>query len=191
MKENKHIKLSWRAAVTIVLLIAATFSGVALLWRSHTEAAPSVKPAIGAAVPSEFSFSGVIGWWQGATNKTSMALFHNAEDCFVSVEHKSGTVDIPTELQKEKTVLATGGYIVTLASIQKLTLTTNTDSQPYNLYQYSVTTPPGANKVEGGEELGYLQLSNGYIKAMGYCDTVNELPPTIPALQAIKFKAVD
>ena len=38
-----------------------------------------------------------------------------------------------------------------------------------------------------GFELGYLQLSGSYIKIEGHCDTADELPSTLPALQAIKF----
>jgi hypothetical protein len=41
----------------------------------------------------------------------------------------------------------------------------------------------------GGLELGYLQLSGGYVQIEGHCDTPDELAATIPALQSVKFDA--
>ena len=119
-----------------------------------------------------------------------MALFHSIRDsCFTSVEHKSGTVDAAAELQKTQASLTSEGYTVTPGSAQTLTMQTNTGLQQYELQQSSITTPTGANKILGGQEFGYLQLSNGYLKIMGNCETADELPSTIPALRAIKFDA--
>ncbi len=117
-----------------------------------------------------------------------MALFHTIRDsCFTSVQHKTGTVDAAAELQKTAASLTSQGYTVTPGSTQTLTIQTNTGPRQYELQQSSVMTPAGANKLLGGQEFGYLQLSNGYLKIMGYCETADELPATIPALQAIKF----
>jgi hypothetical protein len=174
------------SALALVAILVITF-GMIVLGRSHTDATPSIKPGVGAAVPSQFSFTGSIGWWQGATNETSMALFHNAHDCFVSAQHKTGTVNVATELQKTQASLTGSGYTVTPGSTQSIVMQTKTGPQSYELYQSTVTTPAGANAVEGGQEFGYLQLSDGYLFVEGYCDTAAELPATIPALQAIKF----
>jgi len=117
-----------------------------------------------------------------------MALFHTIRDsCFTSVQHKTGTVDAVAEVQKGRASLIASGYTVTPGATQTLTIQTSTGPKQYELYQSSVTTPVGASTVLGGQEFGYLQLSNGYIKIMGYCETAKELPATIPALQAIKF----
>jgi len=173
------------AAVIVIVVVAA--SAVVLLQYNRTDAAPAVKPATGASVPSQFSFTNTTGWFQGATNATSMAVFQTTHDCFTSVEHDQGTVNVAASLQQEQTILTNGGYTVTPGNSQTLSLQTSTGPQQYELHQYSVATPAGASMVEGGEEFGYLQLSSGYLKIEGYCNTSSELAATIPALQAIKF----
>jgi hypothetical protein len=173
-------------SVVAVAVLAVTTTLI-VTNRNKTDAAASVKPAVGAAVTSQFAFTGSTGWWQGATNKTSMAVFQDTHSCFVSAEYKTGTIDAAAELQKIQSSLAGQGYTVTPGSTQTLTLQTAASQQHYELHQSAVTTPTGSSKVEGGQEFGYVQLSVGYIKIMGYCDTADELPATIPALQAIKF----
>lgn len=171
----------------LALLVIAAAATVVVLQRNRTGAAPSVKPGVGAAVPSQFSFTGTLGWWQGATSKSDIALFHNY-DCFVSAQHKTGTIaSDQAKRQKNQDSLTNDGYIVTPGVTQTLTIQTNTGPRQYQLQQSSVTAPAGADKLEGGQEFGYLQLSNGYLFVEGYCDTPDELPATIPALQAIKF----
>jgi hypothetical protein len=188
-QKHNRIRLNRHITNTLIFLAVAAASVVVVAKHNNrtTDAAPVVKQAVGAAVPSEFKFTGASGWWQGATNKTSMALFPNAQDCFTSVEYKAGTVDAAAELQKTQATLTSSGYIVTPSSTQTLALQTAKGPQKYQLYQSTVTTPTGASTVEGGQEFGYLQPSSGYLKIMGYCDTTAELPTTIPALQAMKF----
>ena len=115
-----------------------------------------------------------------------MALFHRY-DCFTSVEHKSGKVDAAAELKKNQASLTASGYSVTPGNTQALTLLTNTGPKQYVLHQSSVKTPAGLTKVKGGQEFGYVQLADSYIKVMGYCDSGSQLRLTIPALQAIHF----
>jgi hypothetical protein len=189
MNEKRNRIKSKRSLVISIVAVAvlAVATTVAMTSRNKTDAAASVKPAVGAAVTSQFAFTGSTGWWQGATNKTSMAVFQDTHSCFVSAEHKTGTVDAVAKLQKIQSSLASQGYMVTPGNIQTLILQTAAGQQRYELHQSTVTTPKGSNKVEGGQEFGYVQLSDGYIKIMGYCDTADELPATIPVLRAIKF----
>lgn len=170
-----------------IFIAIAAISTVVILPHNHTEAASPAKPAVGAAVPSQFKFTGANGWWQGATNKTSMALFHKTDGCFTSVEHKSGMVDTAAELQKQYDMQTRGGYTVTPGNTQTLTIQTVAGQEKYDLHQSSVTGTGDGGKVKGGQEFGYVQLPSGYIKVMGYCDTPDQLPATLPALQAIKF----
>lgn len=192
MKQNrKHFASNRYLVSTLVVLvvIAATCSAV-ITEHNTTDAAPSVKP-VAATARSQFSFASVSGWWQGATNKTSMALFHNSQDCFASAEYKAGIVDATAELHNAVASQVSSGYTVTPGSIQMLTLQTNIGTQKYELHQYSVTGTGSLGKLEGGQEFGYVQLAGGYVKVEGYCDTPAELPDTIPALQAIRFDAVE
>jgi len=183
----KHNRL---AVSALVVLAVAVTSVVAVTQHKHTDAAASAKPGIGAAVKSKFSSTGTIGWWQGATNKTSMALFQNTHACFVSAEYKTGTVDMASELQKTQGDLTNDGYTVTPVGTQSLTMQTTSGVKQYELQQSRVVTPASMsvqNKLQGGQEFGYIQLSRNYIKVMGYCDTAEQLPATIAALQTIKF----
>jgi hypothetical protein len=139
---------------------------------------------------SRFSFAGAPEWRKGPSNKTSMALFHG-HDCFVSAEYKPGTVEVSAELEKIKTSLTDMGYTVTTGVTLTNTLQTDQGSKEYELHQYSVTGAGSAGQVKGGQEYGYLQLSDGYVQIEGHCDSADQLPSTIPALLAIKFNIVD
>jgi len=84
------------------------------------------------------------------------------------------------------------GYTITSGANLTVTLQTDTGKQSYQLQQSTVITPAGGDKVLGGQEFGYVALSNNnYLSIKGYCDTTDELAATIPALQAIKFDASD
>lgn len=183
-QNHKRFVLNRYTIGTLALLILAA-STTLIIKHAHTDAAPAIKPGVGAAVPSQFSFSGVMGWWQGATNQTSMALFHNGDSCFTSVQHYSGTVNANAELQKLQATQS-GGGTSTPGAIVPVTLQTKSGTQQYELHQYNLA-PPDNTPLLRGLELGYLQLPGSYIKIEGHCDTTDELPATIPALQAIKF----
>ena len=157
--------------------------------HGHADTAPAVKPPVGAAVKSLFSFTGTPSWWQGATSKTDIALFHTADDgCFVSVQYKTDTIAAnEAKLQKSQAQLTSNGYTTTPGATLTLTMQTNTGPQSYKLLQSAVATPSGANTVLGGQEFGYLQLAKGYVYIEGHCNTSAELPSTIPALQAVQF----
>ena len=187
MKHNHNHSVSRRfIGGTLVVAVIAIATVIVVLWRGRIDAVSPAKPPASTSLSSQFTFTGASGWWQGATNQTSMALFHNY-DCFTSVEYKTGTVDATEELQKEQATLSMGGYTVTPTSTQALALQTATGPVEYELHQSDVTTPTGANKVEGGQEFGYVQLPKGYVKVTGHCDTNDQLASTIPALQSIKF----
>ena len=187
-QKHNRIRLNRYTVGILVFLVVTATCAVVVMRHNRTDAGPAVKPAVGAAVPSQFSFSGTPNWRQGPTNKTSMALFHNIRDsCFTSTEHYAGTVDAAAELQKAEASLTSRGYTVTPGSTRTLTIQTNTGPQQYELKQSSVITPSSASKLMGGQEFGYLQLTNGYLKIYGYCETAEQLAATIPALQAVKF----
>lgn len=186
-QKHNRFSLNRYMAGIFVLLVVAIASAVVVVRHNRTEAAPPVKPPVGAAVPSMFSFTGATGWWQGATNKMSMALFYNSSDCFTSVQYKTGTVDVAAELQKGQASQATSSGTSTQSAVLTATLQTNSGPQQYKLHQYSLSYTGSGQKPMEGLELGYIQFPDGYVKVEGHCDTVDELPATIPALQAIKY----
>jgi hypothetical protein len=184
-QKHNHFKFNRYVIGTLSLLVIAA-AAFLLLRQNQTEATPSTKPAAKTAT-SQFSFSGAPGWRKGPSNKTSMALFHGPHDCFTSVEHKTGSIDVAAELQKNQDSLTSGGYTAAPGAIQSVTLQTSTGPEQYTLRQYSVTGAGSAGTVKGGQEYGYVQLPDSYVEIKGYCDTADQLSATIPALQAIKF----
>ena len=170
-----------------VLVIAIAALSVFIVMRGSTDAAPKPTAALPASIPSDFSFSGMAGWWQGATNKTSMAVFQDSHNCFVSVQYNTGIVDTASVLQESETSLTSVGYTVTPGTVQAVSLQTNAGQQSYQLHQYAVSGDGGEGQLEGGQEFGYLQFSGGYLKIEGYCNTSDQLSATVSALQAIKY----
>jgi ABC-type antimicrobial peptide transport system permease subunit len=191
-KNSTHVHRYVVSTLAIVIVVAAV-SGMLIWNRTRTDAVSRSKRTSTAPVVSMFSFMGVSGWWRGATNRTSMALFDTdtTDGCFVSDQYQTGTVDVAAELQSNQNTLIAGGYSIASAGTQESTLQANASPVQYQLAQYSVTSSPTASQVMGGQEFGYVQLTGGYIKIMGYCNAADELSTTIPALQAITFAQTD
>jgi hypothetical protein len=176
------------SCLALVVILAVTFCVGMYEHHATTKVVSKPKTKQLLVTPSDFSFTGTTGWIQGATNKTSMALFHsNTDGCFTSAQYTNGIINGAAELQKNQDALASSGYTVKPTSTQMLILRTSTGLQQYQLHQYSAIGTGSSQQIMGGQEFGYLQLSSGYIKLMGYCNTNAELPSTIPALQAFKF----
>lgn len=188
-EKDRNSTLNRHRIGIVALLVIAIASAAMLTHYEHTDITPATEPAEGAAVSSQFSFTGTAGWRQGATNRTSMALFQNNRDCFTSIQHSTGTIDAAeAKLQQDISDLTNAGYTVTPGATLTIALQIGTGQQSYKLQQSSVTTPAGSEAVEGGQEFGYLSTSNGYLFIEGYCNTPTELPATISALRAIVFK---
>jgi len=175
--------------LAVLIIAAAIYSVLVIKPGTHDTTAPT-KPVTGAATPSEFTFTGAAGWYKGPTNKTSMALFSDDQDhsCFTSIEHKTGTVNVTAKLQNQHDDLSASGGTMTPVDTPTATIVTKTGTQQYELHQFSLTGGSDA-QLMGGLELGYLQLAagEGYLVMQGHCNTADQLPTTIPALQAYRF----
>lgn len=186
-QEHNRKMLNGYAAGALACLIVAAVVGVGfVVVHGAAEAAPTPKLSV-AATTSQFSFSGAAGWRQGPANKTSMALFSNDHSCFTSVEYESGAVNVASELQKNRDDVARIGGASTLVGSVAATLRTRAGQQKYTLYQYDESDTDSTVKLLGGLGLGYVRLSDGYLKIQAHCNTVDELPATLSALQAIRF----
>lgn len=184
--QQKHLKSKLTVTVLIsVALIVGALIAFFLLRPDPSLSAQTTEPQ------SKFSFTGAEGWFQGATNETSMAVFNTNDtmSCFVSVEYKVGTVDIQEEvLLLESAASKRGaGYQVVFMDSVDMTLKTSTGPLSYSLNQSQVTTSEGADKLKAGQEFGIINLDSHHIKVMGYCDEPSELEATLPALRAIQF----
>lgn len=181
----KHKYLILLIGVVIVIILGVIIGSVMAIRHTASDAMQRAASKPEDATP-DFSFSGMNGWWQGATNKTSMAVFRNDQKCFISAEYKLGTVDVTTALQQIQAGLAKSGFVSSPGAVQALTLQTSAGPQQYRLHQFTVSGS-GALKVEGGQAYGYLPLDRDYLFVQASCDTANDLPTTIPALRAISF----
>ena len=194
MKQKYNYKIINRYSISglAILVIAAAAFTVFIIKPGSTDAASSTKTAAVKPATPDFSFTGAAGWVQGPTNKTSMALFHGssiaqpaADGCFTSIEHKTGTVDVAAQLHKQQASLASSGATMMALSTPTTTIQTTAGPQRYQLHQYRLTG--GSTQLMGGLELGYVQLSDGYLVMQGHCNTADQLAVTIPALQAYRF----
>lgn len=185
MKQHFSVRSRPSLIVVSVLIVASIVAaGIMYARRSDAEATTSVKPAA-KAIQSQFSFSGATGWRKGPANATSLALFSDDRSCFTSMEYKAGTIDVAATLQKQQDDLATSGVVVSQGGPVEASMQTNATTQRYELHQYSLSG--GSEKLMGGLALGYIQLPKGYIEVQGHCNTAEQLPTVIPALQAYRY----
>ncbi|HET6622481.1 MAG TPA: hypothetical protein VFG56_00935 [Candidatus Saccharimonadales bacterium] len=175
--------------ILALLAIIATVFAVVVTERGGGEAASSAAPESSETHEPRFLFGGATGWRKGPSNETSLALFGPNHDCFASVQYKDGSIAADkAERQKTDKYFSDRGYVATTIDTAPMTMRTTDGQQNYELHQSAVATPAGADKVKGGQEFGYLQLSSDhYLFVEGYCDTAEQLPTTIPALKAIKL----
>ncbi len=178
-----------RLGLLSVLILVLLASVASVIWQkvSAQAAADANRPM--------FSFTGATGWWQGATDKTSMSLFNynktsnsGGGQCYVSVDYKSGSINIDNELERTYNKLTSSKYTVTQIGTKQATIQSTSGNRQYVMHQSSVTSPADASQLMGGQEYGFVQLSGGYLYIVGLCNTPDQLPQTYPALTAMKFE---
>lgn len=179
--------------VTIVASLGALVAIVAIVFgvlTSQSNAKSSSATNKATVQQSDFAFATdkAEDWRQGPSNGTSLALFSNDRTCFVSLEHRNGAVNIAAELQKIESQFVKGGYTAVRYIKKAAILRIGGESHQYQLYRYTVSGKGSGGQLYGGQEFGYVPLSNGYVFVQGYCNTVDQLPSTISALQAITVK---
>ncbi len=175
--------------VLLVTITAIIIGGIFFLHRQINSLANN-QPS-NPTVSSVFSFDETEGWWRGATDETTMAIFdsNDTHACFISAEYIKSKIDVAADLVKAQRELArNGNYTMNELGTKTLALQTPSGTQSYELHQFSITTPNGAEMVKEGQETGYIQLAKGYVKLSGYCDLSSQLEGTITALKAIRIK---
>ncbi|USN96825.1 MAG: hypothetical protein H6797_01315 [Candidatus Nomurabacteria bacterium] len=185
-----------RVIIPLVVLIALGVASVAVVMNlDHIKASTSASSTsnLPQKTPgkSQFSFdtTAASDWRQGPADKVSLAAFYSPSDCFISVEHKAGTLNVATELQKDQNGLSSDGYTSKPGAVVSATLQTSTGKKQFELHQYTVSGNGSGGKLYIAHEFGYIQLTDGYVKAQGYCDATKNMLATVTALQAIKFDA--
>lgn len=180
-------------SLIFVFVAAFGIASVALFTgRDRADAIADEAQEQSSVVSSRFSFTGVENWTKGPSNETSLAAFHEGSDnCFVSAEYITGSLDESSALQKVIEPFTTTGYAVTPQSDVTMYTLVDGKQQEYQLHQYTVKATSSTPAVKEGNEFGFISVKNGYIKVEGHCDTSAELPVTVPALQAIEFSTTN
>jgi hypothetical protein len=182
LKSFRHVK-----AIFLVFALLVVLSGAYFIKQNKAEAKTPARTVATESIPSQFSFSGASGWHKGPTNETSMALFKDDRECFTSIEHKPGIVDVDADIQKQQSMVAGGGNTMAAGATPAVTVQTDTGSQQYQLHEFTLSSGDAGHPLMGGLGLGYVQLSGGYLYIQSHCNRSDELPATIPALQAYHF----
>lgn len=143
------------------------------------KAASSLDWSVTAGLPSE---PGNANFFQAA-NKNGT--------CLITIFHRKGAINVATKVKQNEASFVKDGYSIKQVDTKTLTLKTATGPRQYELHQYHVTGDGIGWKMNPGQEFGYIPLSKGYLDVRGYCDSVEQLQATIPALRAIKFNPTD
>ena len=188
-KQKAKNKQSTKVIIASLIFGCLVFA-VGLIFFVQAQAHSRVEAAGRSAETSPFSFntSGAEGWWQGAVDARSIVLFNerDAKGCFVSLVYKEGVVDRDRELSKRKSETESSGqYSFVSAGSKQLSLRTSSGQKPYELHLSSIIVPAGADDVKRGQAFGYVQLIDGYVEAMGVCDTPEQIESIYPALTAL------
>lgn len=121
-----------------------------------------------------------------------MALFSDAADdgtsqCFTSAEYYTGANDIESLHAQSSSELSGDGRTVTALGAEPMLLQTSSGTKPYMLHQYDIDTTSGAHEQMGGHAIGYIPLTDGYIKIYANCNHAYQLSTTTAALEAYRF----
>lgn len=186
-KRKVNLSLMALAAVLTVGVLAA----VSVNFKK-TGASPKISNKV-TITKSIFVFDGTKapGWRQGPTNGTSMALFSDDRNCFVSIQQKDGALDEIKELKSTQESLGSGGYQVSNLGGVAVSLSSSSKNINYQLHQYEVTGSGSAGQLYRGQEIGYIALGENYLRVEGYCNLASQLPATMPAIHAINYTAVE
>lgn len=184
--ERRH-RIAVSLVALVVLAAVATFIAV-----KYTRADNILTPTTttqNEPIPGDpqFSFNTAAapGWSQGPTDKVSLAMFFDDHSCWAYAHHKPGAVNATAELQKMQNDLKKDrGFTMTPGATVQLTLKTTSGELPYQLYQSSVESN---GEIYGGQEFGYIPLTDSYIYIAGYCKNAEQLATIMPALKAITF----
>jgi hypothetical protein len=191
---SKHKKIALLITVLVVAILASA---------GWFELRPKT-PVVDAATASEahdpnaapmFAFTGATDWTTGPHDATSMGLFGKKDSqgmspCFAAVNYEPGVVNIAAELKKFQST-AGEGHTIAAVGTKAMTMKTPDGVKQYQLHQFHTSNPASATsameRAMEGNDLGYLQLTNGYVKIVGNCETMAQLPTVIPALQALEI----
>lgn len=188
MMHNRHPAKLKLSALIIASAFALVLVGLSTLFVINRDSSRTTQNN---TLVSTFDFDAdaAPGWRKGPGNDSSIVLFKNDHDCFISIHEESGAIDENTRRSNLKYSLQDQGYTVTSGAANPVTLQTQTGEQRYQLYQYTVTGQGTSEKLYEGQALGYVPLSDGNLAIEAYCNPGNLLPEVMPALEAVTFNA--
>lgn len=184
--ERRH-KITISLVALVVLAAVTTFIAVKYTRADNipTPVTTTQNGPISGNPQFSFNATAAPGWSQGPTDKVSLAIFLDDHSCWAYANHKPGVVNATTELQKMQDDLKKDrGFTMAPGATLQLTLKTTSGELPYQLHQSSVESK---GELYGGQEFGYIPLSDSHIYIAGYCNNAEQLAAIAPALRAITF----
>lgn len=202
---KQHKKLGTKSVVligsSIIILVAATTAAL-LYWNNtrtfHTSS--EQKPTF------SFDVSKSPGWWspgnysstaEDAKNYkgseglpiSSLNAFNGKkgdtnDQCFVMASYEAGTVNIQAALKKKNMPLGSSDSYTFIGTTQH-TMQTPEGTKEYTMYQYDLVSSTPSQR---GNEFGFFQLKDGYVRMTGICPTPDTLVANETALSAISLK---
>jgi hypothetical protein len=175
--------------LVVVVVLSVLLVVLVIFKLNHETAAKKPKDTARVAASSQFSFDAKAApeWRQGPANKTSMALFYEKGDCFVSFENKTVPADEVTSLEQIKSGMEANGYTVTDIGTPSLALKQPGTETTYVLHQYSATGGD-SDGLYKNQEYAFISMAKGHVFIQGYCEDPANLPYTLAALSAVTFK---
>ncbi len=186
-KQSSNLKL---IAILLGVFVLAFAGGFAFAWQQ--KASVSTKSAVKDSLQSMFVFDAPSGWRQGPSNEVSMAAFSTAQpdgtsSCFMSAEYYDIAIKETDAVKKNEEDIAQGGNTVTAIGAQTLAINTPEGKKQYTLHQYKIVSS-GQDALMGGHSIAFVPHKTGHLKIYANCNTVEELPITIPALEAYRIQ---
>lgn len=185
-KKKKQVQLSF-----IVTALVVVVSAFAIYFGLLGKAGGSNGGAVIENTMFTFDPSRAPGWWQGATNETSMVVFGEGEahGCFVSLERREGSMSIGTEMDRIRQEVESGGqHQFIQAGSRDFILDTLSGVKQYSLQLSNTTISEYAEPIKAGQAFGFVPIDEEhYVQVKGICDTYEQLEYIDPALQAFSL----
>lgn len=195
----------------IIALIVFIIAGIAFLMRDTLESFIAHKPTPSPSLVFSFNTKTALDWWagdnfdsratvtndyQGSTPIEKLPVAgrvinqggskdHPANGCFVMYSYYDYAADtVALQKEREEGMTAKSSLTMEHYGTHSMAIDTPEGVKTYQLSQYGISGP-GSETMMRGVELGYVNLSNGYITIEGDCQEPNMLDTTIEAIQSI------
>lgn len=186
------IKPQMKTRITILLVAAAAFvlgacSAVFLIKPGTPVGSPG--DPVSKSVPQLASFAEYIGtdpdWKSGPSSPTSLVIFKQSSDCFVSLDVISDERPVDEMIDSRVAARRAEGYTITELPQRELALTTRAGTQlPYTLHSYTVAG--GGSTLYPSEAEGYVKYTSGDVRITVKCLNLEDLDSAMAMIDDVR-----